>query len=152
QYGAAKVYAIDVGYGQLAYRLRNDARVVNMERTNVRDLVSLPEPVKLVVIDVSFISLRLVLPVVRSWLEPGYPIIALFKPQFEAGKAIVDACKGVIKDKSIHAKLLDAFVVWLHENDFTVYDRCDSPIHGDKGNAEFLLLIHSSSSIVKQAD
>jgi len=100
QHGAARVYAIDVGRGQLAWKLRTDPRVIVMERTNVRYLAALPEPVDLVTIDVSFISLRLVLPVVMGWLKPRGQIIALVKPQFEAERRQVGK-RGVVRDKAV---------------------------------------------------
>ncbi|KAB2865111.1 MAG: TlyA family RNA methyltransferase, partial [Anaerolineae bacterium] len=106
QRGAAKVYAIDVGYGQLAVKLRDDARVVVMERTNARYLDNLPEPVSLVVIDASFISLKMLLPSIVDWLTPTADVIALIKPQFEAGKAEVDKGDGVIKDMVTHRAVL----------------------------------------------
>jgi 23S rRNA (cytidine1920-2'-O)/16S rRNA (cytidine1409-2'-O)-methyltransferase len=137
QHGAARVYAIDVGKGQLDYRLRNDARVVVMEETNVRGLKDLPEPVHIVTIDVSFISLRLVLPVVREWLAPPATIVTLFKPQFEAEKGEIPR-GGVIRDSSLHATLIGRFANWCIRNGFRILDLTASPILGAEGNREFL--------------
>jgi 23S rRNA (cytidine1920-2'-O)/16S rRNA (cytidine1409-2'-O)-methyltransferase len=135
QHGATRVYAIDVGKAQLDYRLRNDARVVVMEETNVRSLESLPEPVDLITIDVSFISLRLVLPVVTEWSTRG--AIALFKPQFEANKGETPR-GGVIRDPQFHATLIGRFAAWCTKNGFRILDLTASPILGAEGNREFL--------------
>jgi 23S rRNA (cytidine1920-2'-O)/16S rRNA (cytidine1409-2'-O)-methyltransferase len=135
QHGASRVYAIDVGKAQLDYRLRNDARVVVMEETNVRSVASLPEPVDLVVIDVSFISLRLVLPVVTEWSTRG--AIALFKPQFEANKGETPR-GGVIRDPQFHATLIGRFAAWCTKNGFRILGLTASPILGAEGNREFL--------------
>ncbi|MDD5731369.1 MAG: TlyA family RNA methyltransferase [Patescibacteria group bacterium] len=147
QNGAEKVYAIDVGKGQLDWRLRNDPRVVVMEGVNFRYLESLPEKIDLFVIDVSFISLKKILPVIKNIVHSGSTqehganapeIVILFKPQFEAGKSIVDKIKGVIKDPKIHQKLLEDFRKWCEENGFEVLGEVESPILGAKGNKEFL--------------
>lgn len=106
QHGARRVYAIDVGYGQLDWRLRNDPRVVVMERTNARYLESLPEPVDLVTVDVSFISLGLILPMAVRWLKPGGRVVALIKPQFEAGRREVGK-GGVVRDPQVHRRVLE---------------------------------------------
>ncbi len=106
QAGAARVYAIDVGYGQLDYRLREDERVVPLERTNARYVDRLPEPVSLIVADASFISLRLLLPVFKGWIADAADVIVLIKPQFEAGKGQVGK-GGVVRDPAIHAQVLD---------------------------------------------
>ncbi|RLC56795.1 MAG: TlyA family rRNA (cytidine-2'-O)-methyltransferase, partial [Chloroflexota bacterium] len=106
QHGARRVYAIDVGYGQLDWRLRNDPRVVVMERTNARYLESLPEPVDLVTVDVSFISLGLILPMAVRWLKPGGQVVALIKPQFEAGRREVGK-GGVVRDPQVHRRVLE---------------------------------------------
>lgn len=140
--GAAHVYAVDVGHGQLAWTLRNDPRVIVMEHTNIRYLTTLPEPVQCVVIDVSFISLRLVLPPIVPLLAPNAWIVALVKPQFEAGKAEVDRGSGVITDPDVHTRVLHELQSWiaqqttLHINGLT-----DSPIFGRDGNREFLLYL-----------
>jgi 23S rRNA (cytidine1920-2'-O)/16S rRNA (cytidine1409-2'-O)-methyltransferase len=142
--GALRVYAVDVGHGQLAWPLRNDPRVVVMERTNVRHLSTLPEPIQCVVIDVSFISLRLVLPVLPPLLVSGPEtwIVALVKPQFEAGKAEVDRGSGVISDPAVHQRVLQELREWIPQHtEFTVQDEIDSPILGRDGNKEFLFLL-----------
>jgi 23S rRNA (cytidine1920-2'-O)/16S rRNA (cytidine1409-2'-O)-methyltransferase len=138
--GARRVYAVDVGHGQLAWTLRNDERVVVMEGTNIRHLTSLPEPIQAVVIDVSFISLRLVLPALVPLLAPGAWIVALVKPQFEAGKAEVDRGEGVITNPEVHARVLEELQAWIPQHTpFRVLGLTASPIHGREGNKEFLL-------------
>ena len=145
--GARKVYAVDVGHGQLAWTLRNDPRVVVMEHTNIRHLTSLPEPIECVVIDVSFISLRLVLPALPPLLiqevHEGKPwIVALVKPQFEAGKTEVDRGEGVISDPAVHTRVLQELQEWIPQHTpFQVRGLTDSPIHGRDGNREFLLYL-----------
>lgn len=136
QHGASKVYAIDVGRGQLDYRLRGDPRVVVMEGVNARELPSLPESIDFVTIDVSFISLRLILPAVARVLHPSR-IVALFKPQFEAAKTEVPR-GGVIRDPLLHSQLIGRFAAWCVENGFRIRDLVASPILGDAGNREFL--------------
>ena len=141
-YGAARVYAVDVGHGQLAWKLRSDPRVVVMEHTNIRHLTSLPEPVQCVVIDVSFISLRLVLPAVVPLLAPEAWIVALVKPQFEAGKAEADKGAGVISDPAVYKRVLDELQEWIAEHtSLQVRGLTESPIHGRDGNREFLLYL-----------
>jgi 23S rRNA (cytidine1920-2'-O)/16S rRNA (cytidine1409-2'-O)-methyltransferase len=137
QHGARRVYAIDVGYGQLAWKLRQDPRVSIMDRTNARYLESLPEPVDLATIDVSFISLRLVLPAVVGWLRPGGQIVALIKPQFEAGRDQVGK-GGVIRDATVHRAVLESITAWGEENDLGLRGLICSPIKGPAGNVEFL--------------
>lgn len=140
--GARKVYALDVGRGQLAWTLRNDPRVVVMEQTNIRHVTELPEPIQCVVIDVSFISLRLALPPIVPLLEPGAWLIALVKPQFEAGKAEVDRGSGVISDPSVHTRVLSELQAWIPEHTaLQIEGLTDSPIHGRDGNKEFLLYL-----------
>ncbi|HIC93877.1 MAG TPA: TlyA family RNA methyltransferase [Anaerolineae bacterium] len=138
QRGARRVYAIDVGYGQLAWRLRRDPRVVVMERTNVRYLDSLPEPVDLATVDVSFISLELVLPKVMGWLKPGGEIIALIKPQFEAGREKVGK-GGVVRDPEVHRAVLGKILGWAVDHGLAVRGLIPSPIKGPAGNVEFLV-------------
>ena len=135
---AAKVFAIDVGYGQLHWRLRNDPRVVVMERTNARYLEGLPDPIQLVTIDASFISLRLLLPAARRLLASEGQIIALIKPQFEAGREQVGR-GGVVRDPSVHRQVLREIVQWAADHDFGPSGLIPSPILGPKGNREFLL-------------
>lgn len=138
--GANKVYALDVGRGLLAWQLRNDPRVAVMEQTNIRHVTSLSEPVPCAVIDVSFISLRLVLPVVAALLATGGWIVALVKPQFEASKIEVDRGKGVISDPEVHERILTELQTWIREQTvLEIKGLTDSPIHGRDGNKEFLL-------------
>lgn len=137
QNGAARVYAIDVGYGQLDWSLRQDERVVVMERTNARYLEALAEPVQFVAIDVSFISLRLILPAVKQWLAAGADIVALIKPQFEAGPKQVGR-GGIVKETAVHRAVLLALWQWLGENEFGLQGLTVSPVTGADGNVEFL--------------
>ncbi len=140
QRGASRVYAIDVGHGQLAYRLRQDDRVVVMEKCNARYEYDLPELVDLVVIDVSFISLSLVIPPALTHLKNGCYLIALVKPQFEAPREKVGR-GGVIKDPMTHAAVLSKVINWAVNQKLRVRGLCRSPIFGDAGNAEFFLLL-----------
>lgn len=137
--GARKVYSIDVGYGQLAWKLRQDPRVVCMERTNIRHVTpeQLDDVPDFAVIDVSFISLKLVLPVVANLLQEHGRIACLIKPQFEAGKGKVGK-KGVVRDPQIHLEVLQSFIENAHEAGFHVYSLTFSPIKGPEGNIEFL--------------
>ena len=139
QQGASKVFAIDVGYGQLAWKIRNDPRVVVMERTNIRyvTLEDLGEPLDLSVIDVSFISLGLVLPVVKTLLKPTGQVLCLIKPQFEAGKDKVGK-KGVVRDPAVHEEVLQNFISLAKALDFTIRNLTFSPVKGPEGNIEFL--------------
>ena len=137
QRGAARVYAVDVGYGQLDERLRTDPRVVSMERTNARHLESLPEPVAIVVIDVSFISLALIFPVVACILSDGGACVPLIKPQFEAGKDDVGK-GGVVRDPAIHEKVLRNAIAAARESGLAVTGLVASPLRGPAGNVEFL--------------
>ena len=137
--GARKVYSIDVGYGQLAWKLRQDPRVVCMERTNIRKVTPdmLDDVPEFAVIDVSVISLKLVLPVVAQLLNEHGRIACLIKPQFEAGKGKVGK-KGVVREPEIHLDVLNAFIENAHEAGFHVYNLTFSPIKGPEGNIEFL--------------
>ncbi len=140
QRGAKRVYAIDVGYGQLDYKLRNDSRVVVMERVNARYLFSLPEKVSMATVDLSFISVTKVIPSIREHLSrPGF-LLVLFKPQFEARKEEVGR-KGVIKDPIIHARTLGRFLWWAIKNKLRLEGLVASPILGAEGNKEFLILL-----------
>jgi 23S rRNA (cytidine1920-2'-O)/16S rRNA (cytidine1409-2'-O)-methyltransferase len=142
KHGAKRVYALDVGQGQLAWTLRNDSRVVVMEHTNIRYVQSLPEPIQCATIDVSFISLRLVLPALVALLAQGAWVVALVKPQFEAGKAEVDRGGGVIKDAEVHNRVLDELRAWIAlQTPFKILGLTDSPIYGRDGNREFLLYL-----------
>ncbi|HRQ37131.1 MAG TPA: TlyA family RNA methyltransferase [Chloroflexota bacterium] len=138
QNGAARVYAIDVGYGQLDWKLRQDARVVVMERTNARYLENLPEPVSFVCIDVSFISLKLILPAVQKWLTADADIVALVKPQFEAGPAQVGK-GGIVRDTAVHQSVLLDLLTWTATNGLAACGLMRSPVTGSDGNVEFLL-------------
>jgi 23S rRNA (cytidine1920-2'-O)/16S rRNA (cytidine1409-2'-O)-methyltransferase len=138
QHGAARVYAIDVGHGVLHYRLRDHPRLVLMERTNARKLESLPEPIQLATIDASFISLGLLLPAVQRWLEPAADVVALVKPQFEAGPRHVRR-GGVVRDPTIHRQILEKVMGAAVENDLAPLGLMRSPLKGPKGNIEFLL-------------
>ena len=140
QRGAGKVYAIDVGYGQLDWKLRNDQRVVVMERTNIRYVKpeDIGEPCDLAVIDVAFISLTLVLDVVRTLLKPGGRIIALIKPQFEAGREKVGK-KGIVRDPAVHREVVWKIYEFLVGMDFEVRGITYSPITGNDGNIEYLI-------------
>jgi 23S rRNA (cytidine1920-2'-O)/16S rRNA (cytidine1409-2'-O)-methyltransferase len=143
QRGAQRIYAIDVGYGQLAWTLRNDERVVVMERTNARHLHELPEPIDLATVDVSFISLKLVLPRIREWLFPGGTVIALIKPQFEAGRAQVGK-GGVVRDPNTHRQVLQRILTWSAQNGLPPQGLIRSPIKGPSGNVEFLAALAKS--------
>lgn len=139
QQGARKVFAIDVGYGQLDWKIRSDPRVVVMERTNVRYVTpeQLGEPLDLSVIDVSFISLKIVLPVIKTFLKPAGQVVCLIKPQFEAGKEKVGK-KGVVREPETHKEVLDNFVTLTKELDFKILGLTFSPVKGPEGNIEFL--------------
>ncbi len=137
QHGVARVYAIDVGYGQIAYTLRQDPRVIVIERTNARYLEALAESVSCVVIDASFISLRLLLPTIKGWLLPEAHIIPLIKPQFEAGQSDVGK-GGVVRDAGVHARVLHEVLTFSYENGFNVNALTRSPLLGPAGNVEFL--------------
>lgn len=151
QRGAARVYAVDVGYGQLDWRLRVDPRVVVMERTNLRYLEALPEPVDLATVDVSFISLTLVLPPIGRLLKQGGWVVALVKPQFEAGRREVGR-GGVVRDPSIHRQVLTRLLEWSVNHDWSMAAVTPSPLLGPAGNREFLvLLLRSGPSVSEQA-
>jgi 23S rRNA (cytidine1920-2'-O)/16S rRNA (cytidine1409-2'-O)-methyltransferase len=137
QRGARRVYAIDVGYGQLAWTLRQDARVVVLERTNARYLEALPEQVSLVVMDVSFISIHHILPQVRRWLTPQGEVVALIKPQFEAGRRSVGK-GGVVRDHAVHRQVLHQVLQRARDEGWALLGLTPSPITGPKGNVEFL--------------
>ena len=138
--GAAKVYAVDVGYGQLAWKLRNDPRVVNLERTNARYLTAeqIPEALDLAVMDLAFISIRLVLPAVRALLRPDGDVICLIKPQFEAGREKVGR-NGVVRDPETHLEVLERLLAEFPALGFTPLGLDFSPIRGPEGNIEYLV-------------
>ena len=139
QQGASKVFAIDVGYGQLDWKIRSDPRVVVMERTNIRFVTAedLGEPLDLSVIDVSFISLKIVLPAIKALLKSTGEVLCLIKPQFEAGREKVGK-KGVVREPETHKEVLDNFVALANELNFTILGLTFSPVKGPEGNIEFL--------------
>lgn len=139
QHGAAKVYSVDVGYGQLAWKLRSDDRVVNLERTNLRYITKeqIPEELDLAVMDVSFISIRLVLPAVKELLKPGADYICLIKPQFEAGREEVGK-KGVVRDPAVHEEVVRGILDFAPSIGFSVMGLDYSPIRGPEGNIEYI--------------
>lgn len=139
QHGAERVYSVDVGYGQLAWKLRNDERVINLERTNLRYITAeqIPEALDLAVMDVSFISIRLVLPAVKALLKPEADLICLIKPQFEAGREEVGK-KGVVRDKAVHLSVIESVLSFAPTVGMTVMGLDFSPIKGPEGNREYL--------------
>lgn len=140
--GAAKVYAVDVGHGQLAWKLRTDERVAVLERTNARYLTAehIPEPVDMVVCDASFIGLETVLPTALSFAKPGAVLVALIKPQFEVGKGRVGK-GGVVREPELHAEVCERIQSWLGAlPGWSVEGLCESPITGPEGNKEFLIV------------
>ena len=154
QNGAAKVYAIDVGHGILHWKLRNDPRVVVMERTNARHVEMLPEQVSLVSVDASFISLKILLPVIKRWFLPsplaslpfrergegeGGEVVALIKPQFEAGRKEAARGGGVIRDPTVHRAVLEGVLTFSQAEGYSVRGLIRSPLEGPKGNVEFLV-------------
>jgi 23S rRNA (cytidine1920-2'-O)/16S rRNA (cytidine1409-2'-O)-methyltransferase len=152
QHGAVKIYAIDVGQGILDWKMRQDKRVVVMEKTNARYLKCLPEAVEIITIDVSFISLKVLLPVVKNWfftdLNTGQSskgsTIALIKPQFEAGRKQVGRSKGVIRDPVVHRQVLMDILGFARQQGYIVYGLIRSPLTGPKGNVEFLTWLEFS--------
>ncbi len=138
QHGAARVYAIDVGYGQLAWKLRTDPRVVVMDRVNIRHLPSLPEPIDLATIDASFISLELILPTVQKLLQPRGEVVALVKPQFEAGREQVGK-GGIVRDPHVHRAVLAKIAHSAVENGWRLLGITRSPLTGAEGNVEFFV-------------
>jgi 23S rRNA (cytidine1920-2'-O)/16S rRNA (cytidine1409-2'-O)-methyltransferase len=136
QNGVSRIYAIDVGYGQLDYTLRQDSRVIVLERTNARYLEALPEKIDFVAIDASFISLKLLLPVIKNWLLPQADVVALIKPQFEAGRQDVGK-GGVVRDQHIHRRVLKETLQFVHEIGLTINGLTVSDLRGPAGNVEF---------------
>lgn len=147
QNGAKKVYSIDVGYGQLAWKLRTDQRVINLERTNFRYVTEeqVPDKLDFASVDVSFISLSLILPVMRNLLKDGGTSVCLIKPQFEAGKENVGK-KGVVREKSVHIMVIEKIIDIIKENNFTLLGLDFSPIKGPEGNIEYLCYIKKTES------
>lgn len=148
QNGAQKVYAIDVGYGQLAWTLRQDDRVVNLERTNIRYITEeqVPEAVDFCSVDVSFISLKKVLPVVHRLLVHGGKSVVLIKPQFEAGREKVGK-KGVVRDAKVHEEVIQNISTFAAEERFTIHGLTYSPVRGPEGNIEYLLFLEKSTEM-----
>lgn len=139
QHGAESVISVDSGHGDFHWKLRTDPRVTLMEHTNARSLISLPKPVQLVCVDVSFISLRILFPVIRNWMiEKGGTLVTLIKPQFEAGREEADKGKGVIRDPEIHARVLHDVLSAAQNDGFGIKGLIMSPLEGPKGNREFL--------------
>lgn len=147
QSGAAKIYAIDVGYGQLAWKLRCDERVINLERTNFRHVTNeqIPETLDFASVDVSFISLKLILPVLHGLMGEGKTAVTLIKPQFEAGKESVGK-KGVVRDPTVHRRVLETVTQFMLDSGFSVLGVDFSPIKGPQGNIEYLAYIQKSDS------
>ena len=153
QNGAKKVYAVDVGYGQLAWSLRSDERVVCLERTNARYLNHeiIPDEPDFSSVDVSFISLKLILPAIAAVLKGNGHVVCLIKPQFEAGKEKVGK-KGVVRDPSVHLEVLENFLIHVKESGFTVLDLTFSPIRGPEGNIEYLGYLQKTDWVEKTFD
>ena len=153
QHGARKVYAVDVGYGQLAWKLRTDERVVNLERTNLRYITpeQIPEPIELAVMDVSFISIRLVIPTVRQLLVPDADYVCLIKPQFEAGREEVGK-KGVVRDPAVHERVVRDILDFIPETGMSVVGLDYSPIKGPEGNIEFICHVKNTPDISRPVD
>lgn len=145
QKGAVKVYAIDVGYGQLHYKLRNDPRVVNIERMNIRHLdpETIPEEMDFISIDVSFISVNLVFPVASKLLKDGGQVVCLIKPQFEAGRSQVGK-HGIVRERSVHIEVIRKVIEYGSHNGLRAIDLTWSPVTGAKGNIEYLILLKKS--------
>lgn len=146
QNGAKKVYAVDVGYGQLAWKLRTDERVVNLERTNMRKVTreQVPDPIDFFSVDVSFISLRLILPVARELMADNAQAVCLIKPQFEAGREKVGK-KGVVRDPKVHEEVVEGILNFCLDNGFDVLGLDYSPIKGPEGNIEYLIYLQKSA-------
>lgn len=145
--GAEKVYSIDVGYGQLAWKLRTDERVINLERTNFRYVTheQIPEEIDFASVDVSFISLRLIIPVMRQLLKASGRAVCLIKPQFEAGREKIGK-KGVVRELETHIEVVDGILNFVLENGFSVLNLDYSPIKGPQGNIEYLIFIEKTDN------
>ncbi len=146
QNGAARIYAIDVGYGQIDYALRQDERVIVIERTNARYLETLAEPVDFVTVDASFISLKILIPTIKNWLQPSSELILLIKPQFEAGREEVGK-GGVVRDSKTHKRVLTDILTFMRQIGFDIRGLTTSPIKGPAGNTEFLTWIHHGNHL-----
>ena len=153
QNGASKVYSVDVGYGQLAWQLRTDPRVVNLERTNARYLTreQIPEEIDFFSVDVSFISLKIILPAVRPLLKDGGKAVCLIKPQFEAGREKVGK-KGVVRDKAVHEEVVQMICDFAVGNGYSVQGLTFSPVKGPEGNIEYLVFLQKSDAPVNTAE
>ena len=153
QNGATLVYSIDVGYGQLAWKLRSDDRVINLERTNFRNVTEaeVPDPIDFASVDVSFISLKIILPVMRERLRDGGQAVCLIKPQFEAGREKVGK-KGVVRELSTHAEVLESITNFALESGFSLLGLDFSPIKGPEGNIEYLMFIEKSDKPENKLD
>ncbi len=153
QNGAKKVYSIDVGYGQLAWKLRTDERVVNLERTNMRHVTreQVPDPIDFFSVDVSFISLKLILPVARQLMAENAQAVCLIKPQFEAGRGKVGK-KGVVRDPEVHVEVVRQIEEFCLQNGFDVLNLDYSPIKGPEGNIEYLIHLRKSDSPQKETE
>jgi len=153
QNGGAKVYAVDVGYGQLAWKLRTDERVVNLERTNARYLNHdvIPEEIRFFSVDVSFISLKLILPAVKAVAGEGIRGICLIKPQFEAGKEKVGK-NGVVRDPEVHKEVIRSVIGYAEDNGLIVMGLTFSPVKGPQGNIEYLICLGDDESIAGEID
>ena len=153
QNGAAKVYAVDVGYGQLAWSLRSDPRVVCLERTNARYLThdQIPDELNFASVDVSFISLKLILPALRRLLRTDGEAVCLVKPQFEAGREKVGK-KGVVRDPAVHLEVLEHFLRYAEQSDFSVKGLTFSPIRGPEGNIEYLGYLSAGAGLSWSGD
>lgn len=147
QNGCKKVYSVDVGYGQLDWKLRNDSRVVNLERTNIRyiDESLIKDEIDFFSVDVSFISLKIVLPVIRRIIKDGAMGVCLIKPQFEAGREKVGK-KGVVRDKEVHKEVVNFICEFCVNNGFAVLSIDYSPVKGPEGNIEYLMLVKKSDN------
>ena len=147
QNGAKKVYSVDVGYGQLAWKLRNDERVVNLERTNMRKVTreQVPDPIDFFSVDVSFISLRLILPVARELMAENAQAVCLIKPQFEAGREKIGK-KGVVRDPAVHCEVVQGICDFCLQNGFDILNLDFSPIKGPEGNIEYLIHLQRSDA------
>ena len=152
QNGAVKVYAVDVGYGQLAWKLRTDERVINLERTNFRYVTGeqIPDSIDFSSVDVSFISLKIILPVLRERLRDGGQAVCLIKPQFEAGREKVGK-KGVVRDVSVHTEVVEDVTSFALEHGFSLLGLTFSPIKGPEGNIEYLMFIEKSEDPVNMS-
>ena len=153
QNGAARVFAVDVGYGQLAWKLRNDARVVNLERTNIRNVTfgQIGESVDFITVDVSFISLELVLPVAYELMKENASAVCLIKPQFEAGRELVGK-RGVVRDKKVHKDVINEVILFTKAQKFGIMGLDFSPVKGPEGNIEYLLYVKKNAESIDNID